>query len=338
MKEKGQKEEKKTSSRHWVATIRASDFPTLDDLLDALGQWPAVGQLEEGKLGNGEGEGYLHWQVYISAPNAIRFETLKKRLPTAHFEKPRSRWHAFHYCQKDDETFRGFRFNHLGLEEPRRPASSGSTVAELHAEMLAGASADDLIHENPKALGAVRGIRELEAIIQKKKNQHRFRDVEVHFIHGAPGVGKTHAVYEREGFGNLFSVSSYANPWDSYRGEEAILLDEFNGQLEIEFLLKLLDRYPLELPARYADKWAGFTRVYIVSNLSLDEIFAWVKAERPAQWGALLRRITTITEWVARGEILTHKADESGRTPWEGVRESAPALSSKKEEKTAGIS
>lgn len=51
-------------------------------------------------------EGTHHLQGYIAYKNAIRFETLKKRFPRAHWERCRNKNAAIAYCKKDD-TFDG---------------------------------------------------------------------------------------------------------------------------------------------------------------------------------------------------------------------------------------
>src|SRR5699024_1923924 len=84
---------------------------------------------------------------------------------------------------------------------------------------------------------------------------------------GAPGCGKTSGFYEEHGYKDVYSVSTYSHHWDAYNGESIILMDEFSGQMEFEFLLILLYRYPLRLPARYGDRWAACYRYVMMSKL-----------------------------------------------------------------------
>lgn len=298
--------ESSSQNRSWVLTIPARDFPTLESLQDALGRYACVGQRELGKKENCEtGTRYEHWQVYIYNPSPVRFKTLKKVVPTAHIEPRRgSHSEAFWYCQKDDSTFLGDRFN-WGVAVPPKP-KIGGTLEELHEKIINGeASVDELLTGSHKAIAHWRGLREAEAVLQKKKWRSVTRDLEVHFIFGGAGVGKTHFVYAKEGFDSVYAPGSYKNPWDNYGSESVLLLDEFNGQIEFEFFLKVLDKYPLLLPARYSDKWAGYSKVYIISNLSLGEMYLHIQQDpaKSRQWDALLRRINFYGEMVARGVI-----------------------------------
>ena len=49
------------------------------------------------------------------------------------------------------------------------------------------------------------------------------------------------------------------------------MLEEFHSQIPISAMLNYLDIYPLTLPARYTDRTACYTKVYITSNISLEE-------------------------------------------------------------------
>ena len=82
-----------------------------------------------------------------------------------------------------------------------------------------------------------------------------------------------------------------------------LVLEEFNSQIPIEQLLNILDQYPLILPARYNDRVACFTHVYITSNLSLGEQYRAEQESRPETWKALLRRIDKVYAYHADGTV-----------------------------------
>lgn len=62
-------------------------------------------------------------------------------------------------------------------------------------------------------------------------------------------------------------------------------------------MLTLLDGYTLELPCRYANRQACYTKVYIASNIELYEQYPYEKENEPAVWAALLRRINKIAKF-----------------------------------------
>ena len=71
-------------------------------------------------------------------------------------------------------------------------------------------------------------------------------------------------------------------------------------------MLNFLDTYPVNLPARYQDKAACYTTVYITSNIPLEEQYRDVQRNEPETWRAFLRRIHTVTQYFADGttEVL----------------------------------
>jgi hypothetical protein len=85
-----------------------------------------------------------------------------------------------------------------------------------------------------------------------------------------------------------------------------LVFEEFNSQIEIEEMLNYLDIYPLSLPARYSDRVACFTNVYLTSNLSLEMQYRDIQINRPKTWKAFLRRIHMVKEFKQDGSIVEH--------------------------------
>lgn len=90
------------------------------------------------------------------------------------------------------------------------------------------------------------------------------------YISGATGTGKTRGVLEKNGYSNVYRVTDYLHPFDSYNGQPVIAFDEFRSSLRIKEMLLFCDIYPIELPSRYTNKYACYNKVYIISNWSLE--------------------------------------------------------------------
>jgi len=97
------------------------------------------------------------------------------------------------------------------------------------------------------------------------------RTVRCTYIHGKPRIGKTTYVTEKYDPKEFYRVSSYKNPFDSYAYQKVLILDEYDSQLDIEYVNNIVDKFPCELSCRFKNKWAGWESVYIISNISLDE-------------------------------------------------------------------
>ena len=61
--------------------------------------------------------------------------------------------------------------------------------------------------------------------------------------------------------------------------------------MKIGEMLNLLDGYPCELRCRYANKVACFTKVFLISNISLNEQYTDIQRSQSETWNAFLRRI-----------------------------------------------
>ena len=101
-----------------------------------------------------------------------------------------------------------------------------------------------------------------------------------------------------------------------------LVFEEFHSQIPIESMLNYLDIYPLTLPARYSDRLACYTTVYITSNLSLEEQYRKIQRYQPETWRAFQRRIHVIREYRHDGtvrETIYETRRKAGQAP-DGLR------------------
>ena len=75
-------------------------------------------------------------------------------------------------------------------------------------------------------------------------------------------------------------------------------------------MLNYCDIYPLELPARYANRYACYDTVYIVSNWELSKQYSELQKEDIESWKAFLRRISEIREYKGINNIMIYKSVE----------------------------
>ena len=69
----------------------------------------------------------------------------------------------------------------------------------------------------------------------------------------------------------------------------------------------LLDCYPVTLPARYTNKQACYTKIFIISNISIDKQYLPVQYEHYEIYRAFLRRINHIWKFEDDGTIKEGK-------------------------------
>ncbi|MBQ8356086.1 MAG: hypothetical protein IJY40_10810 [Oscillospiraceae bacterium] len=98
--------------------------------------------------------------------------------------------------------------------------------------------------------------------------------------------------------------------FDSYKGQPVLVFEEFHSQISISDMLNFLDIYPVMLPARYYDRVACYTEVYITSNIPLEDQYPEIQKCKLETWKAFLRRIHTVTEFRRGGIIREVKNEE----------------------------
>lgn len=257
-------------------------------------------------------QGTPHTHIYIASKNPVMFTTLKKRFPSAHIEAARgSHQENLDYIQKqgkwaDDEkseTSLPDTFEEWGELPPDRQqrADNDAVILEMIKD---GKTNIEIIDAFPSVMYKLEKLERMRQEYLKEENRNEFRILHVTYIWGKSGVGKTRSVMEKYGYENVYRVTNYNHPFDGYNGEEVILFDEFRSSLPLADMLKYLDGYPVYLPARYSDKIALFTIVYIISNIPLERQYAYEHANEPLSWNAFKRRINEVYEMTENGKPI----------------------------------
>lgn len=247
-------------------------------------------------------KGTPHTHIYLATRNSVMFDTIHKRFFGAHIEQAKgSHQENRDYIRKDGkwlddakhETNLADTFEEWGELPPERPARESQS--ERVMEMLyAGRTDAEILNEIPSVYNKLNHIEHARQTLLEAKFRDTWRNLEVTYIWGETGSGKTRSVMDAYGYPNVYRVTDYAHPFDCYKGQDVILFDEFRSSLPLSAMLVYLDGYPVELPCRYANKVACFTKVYLISNIPLEQQYPNVQAEEPASWEAFRRRINYV--------------------------------------------
>lgn len=243
--------------------------------------------------------GTPHTHIYVCFTSRVRFSTIKKHFPEAHIEfakgtvqdnidyiKKQGKWES----SKKAETRVENSFEEFGT--PPRQRGVRGDMEELFQMLNEGYSNSDILaHNNDFILNIEKLDRVRTTLLMDKYKGTRRLNLRVIYISGATGTGKTRGVLDTHGDGNVYRVSDYQHPFDGYSCEEVIAFDEFRSSLRLQDMLNYCDIYPIQLPARYSNKFACYETVYIISNWTLEEQYSEVQKENPESWKAFLRRI-----------------------------------------------
>jgi hypothetical protein len=291
-------------SRKYQLTINNPDehgisHEIINDLMKSL-NWIYYCLADE--IGAEEHTPHIH--LYFCCKNAISFDRVKKLFPTAHIEacigsSKDNRDYIRKEGKHSDKNITSLpdTFEEYG-ELPDDTITKNETVSADVLNMIEnGCSNSEIIKAHPSYLSKISHIENARNMLVEDKFKNTFRLMYVEYIFGDTGTGKTRYVMEKYGYDNVYKVTNYLNPFDNYRGQDVLLLDEFHSSLLISDLLQYLDGYPCRLSARYIDKWACFTKVYIVSNIDLDKQYPNIQKEDKKTFNAFIRRINKVTKY-----------------------------------------
>lgn len=308
------------SARDWLVTLRKRDCPEasrLQQIFTDLSVVSAVFQLERG-----EQSGYEHWQIFVRFKNQKRFTTLRKQLAsaglaTAHIEPRRgSVAQAVAYCSKEETRLEGPYYFGDSIDTSNRQGHRSDLDRLREMVLDDGMSVDEILLSDASSTAA-RYTQYLRDLVQARdrKASKDFRHLEVVYLYGRPGVGKTRWAMQQYGDG-VYRVSDYRHPFDSYSGQKTLVLDEFDGSIPLGLLLNLLDGYQMELPARYANRIARYERVIIISNSALSNFYTTTvdPTSTPDRLRALYRRISKYCFMDSDGALLEKPLPTIGRT------------------------
>jgi len=171
-----------------------------------------------------------------------------------------------------------------------------------------GYSNYDIITNHPQYITNITDIDRTRKLIKQEEFKNTFRIVEVTYIYGRNGTGKTRGAMEKHGYSNVYRITDYSHPFDSYHEEDVIIFDEFLSGLRITDMNNYLDGYPCTLPARYSPKEACYTTAYIISNVSLENQYLHIQDDPKTNemYRAFLRRINKVIHYKSKDEIITY--------------------------------
>ena len=244
----------------------------------------------------------LHTHVFLQGRGGINFSTLRKRFPGADLEMARgtaqqnmeyvSKTGKWKDDKKSDTSIPGT-FEEWG-EMPVERQGRRNDLDDLYSMIKDGYTDYQILEVMPESLLNLDKLDKVRQVIRYESYKDTFRNLDVHYIYGYAGVGKTRFIMENYGFSNVFRVTDYIHPFDNYRGQDVVVFEEFRSSLSFSDMLNYLDGYPLELPCRYTNKYACYTKVYIVSNIPLIKQYPNVQSESPDSWSAFIRRINAV--------------------------------------------
>lgn len=312
---------KDTQSRKWQITINnpLDKGLTHDMIKEKISEMKSISYYCMADEVGGKTQTH-HTHLYIYSSSAIRFSTIKRRFEAAHIElakgtSQQNRDYVFKEGKWLDNKEKGNTKLPDTQEEwgemPIERQGARNDLADLYDSIKSGLSTYEILEEYPDFLTKTDYIEKTRQIIINEEFKNKFRKLSVTYIFGQTGTGKSRGVLERYGYENVFRVTNYMfGGFDGYKGQDVIIFEEFSSSFKIQDMLNYLDGYPLELPCRYANKIACYTKVYIISNISLIQQYESVQMNYPEIWNAFIRRIHKVVYYAAIDNFIEYETKE----------------------------
>ena len=311
-----------SQSRKWQLTLNNYEDHNITDSLirETLLKFVPTYYCMCKEIGNETHTPHIHIFIYSKSP--IRFTTIKSRFPTAHIEKAYGtiqdnidyvrKTGKFENTDKAETSIEGS-FEEYGTI-PSELQEKDPVIGQLLEDIKDGKSNIEIIENNPQWALKIRDIDLIRETYLADKYMKENRDIVCCYVYGHTGTGKTRDIYKRHGAKNVCRITNYTGSrgasFDAYKSTmNTLVFEEFHSQIPIGDMLNYLDIYPLMLPARYNDKVACYTYVYITSNVPLEEQYYDLRCQLKyrAVWDAFMRRIHNIIEYKQDGSIVEHK-------------------------------
>lgn len=253
--------------------------------------------------------GRKHLQGYIYFHHPRPFSAVLSDLGThLHLENAKGTpQQNISYCQKGNDY----------IENGRQPVQGKrNDLIDYKDAILSGASESDLINDHTECLAKYDRFYKRVRNVVLEQEAKKMTAPEVIVLVGEPGIGKTRYIYDNEPLSDIYKVevgdgSSGSIWWDGYDGEPVILIDDFHSNFKLDYMLRLLDRYPMKLNIKGGFTWKCARKIYITSNINPSN---WYPNCADIHRRALMRRITniiTMTEEALSDHTLHNKITES---------------------------
>lgn len=287
-------------ARNWVFTVNNYEF--VPNELPIHASYVVMGK-EKGELGTPHLQGFA--QFCKPVRRCVIQKWCKKKCWANPMAKRSSPTSARTYCVKDGD------FVELGEFKERKQGTRMDLLQLYEDARNPDNTYLDIAENNPTAY--VKYWKAVEVIkrLPVKDPPPAERDMKIELYYGYPGTGKTRLAFQEND--DIYRIPLGKDVWfDGYVGQRTLLLDEFSGQMPLNVLLQLLDKYAFQVRVKGSFVWMHATKVIITTNKDPGEWYDY--SERARKRLALRRRFTCILNFSRENpctwECLSEKETE----------------------------
>lgn len=224
--------------------------------------------------------GTPHIQGFFVIPKKKSLVGLKPLIPSAwRIEKMNGRLKDnVNYCGKDGELW----------EVGKRPPGYGALAKPTNAE-LQHSSLQDLVDRDLISIYSVPRLQKARQILAQEALTKRYSTRTSTcgiWIHGPPGTGKTHEVFQM--WGDDLYIKAQNKWWDGYTGQATVLLDDLDTPVLGHHLKRWMDKWAATGEIKGGTVPLIYKRFVVTSNYRPGQM--WIEDQMMAQ--AIRRRCT----------------------------------------------
>ena len=186
-------------------------------------------------------EGTVHFHLFILAYQALWRTSLQKLFPHADIrfcnQEPKviddyiKKTGKQEGTEKEETRIDGYQFE--WGEIPVKRQGKRTDLEKLKNLILDGKSNAEIYNINSDYMKYCGSIDRVRNDLLSDKYKKTWRNLEVHYIFGKTGQGKTRYVMEKYGYENVYRITDYDHPWDNYKNEKVVIFEEFRSSLII---------------------------------------------------------------------------------------------------------
>jgi len=218
----------------------------------------------------------LHWQIYGEMPEDKHCSGrafAKKLGYTQKKGDPSIKWAARRgtaeeaavYCQKEESRHGDEPFFEQG---ERGPDTQGQRedINALKRKLDAGGSLLDCYESDFKTTVRIsKGLKEYQDL--KRRKIFRTWQTTGEWLWGATGVGKSHKAFKGFNPETHYVLEPADNGWwDSYEGQEIVIINDFRGEVKFEEMLTLIDKWPKSVKRRCRETTPFLAKHVIITS------------------------------------------------------------------------
>lgn len=227
-----------------------------------------------------------HLQGFVIWKNAKTMDAVKKINKRIHWEICNGDAASnIKYCSKDKDNV---------WEFGDRPCGQGkrNDLIEIKNNIMNGTKVRDLALDNPMLYHQYgRTLNYIEDLAMEKK--WRTEMTKCIWYWGDTGVGKSLTAFKNYSPETHYVWQNDNGWWDMYNQQDTVIMNDFRGELPYNFLLQLIDCYPMSVKRRNRAPIPFVSKLIIITSSLHPEIVYWRRNDED-NIAQLLRRCQVI--------------------------------------------